>query len=422
MSANGRAVVAKRCADPPVTTQEIERLAAAAGYEVVATATQTRPEDGRYNLGPGKAKHIVETVEETDASTLIVDNDLTPAQTKALADLTPRSTTVVDRYRLVLEIFADGVGDQRAATQVELTRLEYELPRIRDQVGQRDGGLSKFTEKGTPLQDVETRIEMLRTRLADLTDQAAERRRRRRAAGFDLVALAGYTNAGKSTLLHRLADELSLDEYGTAHDDIEETAAIEDRLFRTLETTSRRATIDDRQCIVTDTVGLLDAVPHDLIESFDATLSEATDADLTVVVADASDDPDTFTRRVETAVDVLSDADRRLVALNKVDQLTDAELDERVDALPASVTDSVPVSATTGDLHAFERRIDAALPSYEERTVTLPQGGDTERFLAWLYDHATVDTTVYEGGSVTVTYSGRPSIVDQAAARAPTTE
>lgn len=412
-------MIAKRGEERPVSTQEIERLATAAGFDVADIYTQTRAEDGGYNLGPGKAETVATAVDARDADALVVDNDLTPAQTQALADLTPTETTVLDRYRLVLEIFADGVGDRRAETQVELARLEYDLPRIRDQVGRRDGGLSKVTEKGTPLQDVEARIEELRRRLGEITDRAAERRADRRAHGFDLVALAGYTNAGKSTLLHRLADDLSLESYGDRHDDLAETAGIEDRLFRTLETTSRRATVHGRQCIVTDTVGLLDEVPHDLIESFDATLSEATDADLTVVVADVSDDAKTVRRRLRRSLSVLGAADRTLVALNKVDLVTDAELQDRLAAVADIVPDPVTVSATTGDLHALHDRIDTALPTRETVTTTLDQGGETERFLAWLHEHATVENRTYEGSTVTITYSGRPQVLERATGRFP---
>jgi len=419
MSAHGSAVVAKRGDTTPVTTQEIERLTTAAGYDVIATHTQARPEDGQYNLGPGKADTVAETVAAADARCLVVDNDLTPTQTNELAALLPPGTTVLDRYRLVLEIFADGVADDRAATQVELARLEYDLPRIRDQVGASDHGLSKRVEKGTPLHDVEDRIETLRRRLSAITDRAAQRRETRREQGFDLVALAGYTNAGKSTLLHRLADDLALEDYGTGHDDLDETAAIEDRLFRTLETTSRRATIDGRRCIVTDTVGLVDELPLDLVEAFDATLSEATEADLTVVLADASDDPTTLRRRLATSMSVLEDATRTLVALNKVDRLSAAAVTARVDAVADIVDDPVTISATEGDLTALRTRIDAALPGLETATVELPQGGATQQFIAWLHDHASVEATEYTGETVRVTYAGRPTIIEQARAKHP---
>ncbi|MFB6104242.1 MAG: HflX GTPase family protein [Halobacteriaceae archaeon] len=419
MSAHGSAVVAKRGNTTPVTTHEIERLATAAGYDVVRTHTQARPEDGQFNLGPGKAETVAESIATHDADCLVVDNDLTPTQTNALAALAPAETTVMDRYRLVVEIFADGVGDTRAATQVELARLEYDLPRIRDRVGARDHGLSKRTEKGTPLHDVEDRIDTLRRRLAEITDRAAERRATRREQGFDLVALAGYTNAGKSTLLHRLADDLSLEEYGTGHDDLDETAAIEDRLFRTLETTSRRATIAGRRCIVTDTVGLVDELPVELVESFDATLSAATEADLTVVVADVSDEPSTVRRRLETSLSILEDARRTLVVLNKVDRISDADLAARVDAIDDLVADPVPVSATEGNLTALASRVDAALPTHETETVELPQGGATQQFLAWVHDHASVEATEYTGETVTVTYTGRPEVIAQARTRYP---
>lgn len=421
MADDSRAVIARRTAAPPTKTEEIERLTAAAGYEVVETLTQVRPADGAYNLGEGKAEAAAQAVASSDANLLIVDNDLTPTQTWNLAQLCPDDTRVLDRYRLVLDIFADGTGDNAAEIQVELATLEYELPRVRNAVGQRDHGLSKSSEKGTPIQDLEGRIEDLQRELRDLERAHADRRQQRRKQGFDLVALAGYTNAGKSTLLHRLADELSLAEVGESHDDLDETAAVEDRLFRTLETTTRRATVDGRQLLLTDTVGLLDELPHDLVESFETTISAATEADLTLVVADVAEEPSDLQRKLQTSLDVLSDARRLLIVLNKADLLSDDEVSRRRE-LVEEMADApvVAASALEGGLTPLKDELEAQLPPTEPLEFTLPQAGSTQEFLSWLHEHAIVENVEYGTEAVEVTACARPEVVEQARARAPT--
>lgn len=423
MTDDSRAVIARRGASAPVDTAEIERLTSAAGHEVVATVTQVRPPDGAYNLGTGKAEQAAAAVADHDANILVVDNDLSPTQTWNLAKLCPENTRVVDRYRLVLDIFAGGTGDRAAELQVELATLEYDLPRVRNAVGERDHALSKRTEKGTPIQDLESRIEAVQRDLRSLEQTHTERRRQRREQGFDLVALAGYTNAGKSTLLHRLADDLSLDDLGSGHSDLTETAGVEDRLFKTLETTTRRTTLDGRRLLVTDTVGLLDELPHELVESFETTVAGATEADLTVVVVDAADDPGVVRRKLDTSIEVLEEANRRLIVLNKRDKLTDEDLSDREEVV-SSLTDDPVVwaSATDGDLSDLQDSIAALLPGQERLSFDLPHGGETESFLAWLHDRTSVETVEYEAGGVSVTATARPEVAEEARGRAPPRE
>lgn len=421
MADDSRAVIARRTVQPPANTEEIERLTEAAGYEVVERLSQVRPPDGAYNLGEGKAEAAAEALASTEAKVLVVDNELTPTQTWNLAQLCPDDTRVLDRYRLVLDIFAEGTGDKAAELQVELATLEYDLPRVRNAVAQRDHGLSKSSEKGTPIQDLEARIEHLQRELRGLEQAHAERREQRREQGFDLVALAGYTNAGKSTLLHRLADDLSLAELGEGHDDLDETAAVEDRLFRTLETTTRRATLEGRQLLVTDTVGLLDELPHGLVESFETTISAATEADLTLVVADVAEESSDLQRKLETSLDVLSEARRLVVVLNKADLLSDDEISRRRDLVEEMVdAPVVTASALEGGVRALKDEVADQLPQTEPLEFTLPQAGSTQEFLSWLHEHAIVEDVEYRTDAVEITACARPEVVEQARARAPT--
>ncbi|PSQ17197.1 GTPase HflX [Halobacteriales archaeon QS_8_69_26] len=408
----GRAVVARR-ADPgeSADTKEIAALAAAAGYAVVGTASQARPEDPGTNLGDGKVDELVALVAETDADAVVVDNELTPAQTVELEDRLPGRVEVLDRYRLVLGVFAEGAGTERARLQVEHARLRYELPRIKERAG--GHRMSKWTEKGTPVQDVEKRIETIERKLDSLPTPAERHRERRREQGFDLVAVAGYTNAGKSTLLHRLADDLDVTDHEPDHPDRDATAAVQDRLFKTLETTTRKATVGDREALVTDTVGFVDELPHELVESFSTTIDEVGAADVAVLVADAADPPDRLRGKVETALSVVANAETPVVvALNKVDLLDAEELDERRAALADLAADPVAVSAIEGTgVNDLRARVRDALPT-ETVEVTLPNTDEAMSLVSWAYDHGEVREVEY-GDRVRLSFAGRPGVVER---------
>ncbi|WP_440765439.1 GTPase HflX [Natronorubrum sp. DTA7] len=429
-STGRRTVVANRSTTTPVETDEIRALTRAAGDEVVAELTQTGPADSGTYLGRGKVDELAETVAGHDAQRVVVDGKLTPSQHHTLESLLPDETVVVDRYRLVLEIFQAQAGTRRAQLQVELAQLRYDLPRIIESAD--EGALNKQTEKGSPVYDVRDRIDRLEGKLDSLPNPAKQFRDRRREKGFDLVTIAGYTNAGKSTLLHRLADDLSLEGAQIGDDSNPEgssknaTAAVEDRLFKTLETTTRRATIDGRPVLATDTVGFVDDLPHDLVESFSSTLSEAATADVVVLVADASDPPARFRRRLEASLDVLAAqdvGDERIVpALNKTDRLSRSERTRRLevasDSLSPSTPEPIPVSVLEGtNLETLRTAILDRLPE-ESATVRLPNCDEAMALVSRAYDRTSVETVDYEGGEVRLECRGRPSVLERFRRRA----
>lgn len=416
------AIVVKRTDEGAADTEEIRLLAEAAGYEVVAEFTQTREADPTYQVGPGKAEELAALVAETGAGTVVFDNELTPTQTHELGELLPGETEVTDRHRLVLDVFEEQAGSKRAKLQVERARLEYDLPRLREEITRELAGedLAHDEKGGQRVRDVERRIDELDRKLAELGDEADQRRRRRREEGFEFVALAGYTNAGKSTLLHRLADDLDFADHEADHADLDATAAIEDRLFKTLDTTTRRATIDGRRALVTDTVGFLDDLPHELVGSFHRTLSATASADCVVLVADASDPPDELRAKLETSVDLLADAEGEVITvLNKADLLAEDELAEREEAIEELTPDPLAVSATGGrNLDALRDRIADALPDLRRAELVLANDGDTMSLVSWLYDHASVEDVTYREGKVRIAFEGRPPVVEKAKARA----
>ncbi len=414
------AIVAARAARPPVETDEIRALTEAAGYVVTGECTQVRQADPGTKLGSGKVDELVELVRAYDAELVVFDGRLTPKQTTTLQDRLPDGTPVFDRYRLILEIFGERAQQSRAQHQVELARLRYDLPRIRE--GADEGLLNRRTEKGSPLYDVEDRIDRLETKLAALPEPAAEVRERRREEGFDLITLAGYTNAGKSTLLHRLADELSVADAEPQHHDEDAVAAIEDRLFETLETTTRRATIDDRPALVTDTVGFVQDLPHDLVRSFSETLSEAGAADVVVLVVDATDQADTIREKIQVSLDVLAAQDVEpksvVTALNKIDRLDGAQRRRTRQSVSETATAPVPISATAGtNVDSLVDAIVRRLPTDHE-SFRLPQNDATMGMLSWLYDTAVVESVEYSGSTVEISVRGRPTVIERARAKA----
>ncbi|MFB6221308.1 MAG: GTPase HflX [Halolamina sp.] len=410
-------VVARDAAERP-DTEEIRRLADAADYRVVDELTQRRREDGTYNVGHGKATELARRVMATDAGTVLFDNELTPGQYRNLVALLPDGTVVIDRHRLVLNIFAQGTGGKAARLQVELAKLRYQLPRVRET--EERTHMQRAAETGSRLVDIEKRIRTVERKLDRVTDRAAARRADRREEGFGLVAIAGYTNAGKSTLLHRLADDLAVEELHPGHADLDGEAEVADRLFKTLETTTRRATLDGRPVLLTDTVGLVDGLPHDLVASFSATLDAVADSDAGLLVVDASDPLDTLREKLRVSIAELNDPRGKLVAvLNKTDLLSAEETAEHQAAVAeqSGIHAVVPVSAIEGTgIDRLRSVVSGTLPSRRAQ-FALPNDGETQSFIAWVHDHGQVETA-YEGDSVRVRFEASPEVVQRAVSRA----
>ncbi|MEF8812289.1 MAG: GTPase HflX [Halovenus sp.] len=409
------AIIAKRVTDGDPATEEIRQLTEAAGARVVGEVTQSRARDPGTELGAGKVARLADMVAETGADTVVVDGDLTPGQTVTLEDET--GTRVVDRHRVVLEIFARQARTRRAQLQVELARLQYRLPRVRERAD--EGALNRRTEKGTRYYDLRDRIDELERKLDDLPAADEQFRERRRQQGFDLVAIAGYTNAGKSTLLRRLADEMDLEQ--DEHEDIEATAAAEDRLFKTLETTTRRATLAGRPVLLTDTVGFLDDLPHWLVESFRGTLTEVETADAVLLVADIAQPTDQLRRKLEVVHGTLgADAPPVVTVFNKADLVPAETRNRRCEAVADLAPDPVVVSAREGPLAGLEDRVIDALPSLERTELTLPLTDGAMSLVSRIHEESTGVEVTYGSDRVVVAFAAKPATADRLCARAET--
>ncbi|WP_255149748.1 HflX GTPase family protein [Halorarius halobius] len=408
-----RAVIGVRTDSGTADTTEIEALAGTGGYEVVHATGVVAPRDATYNLPPRVVDDLATAVADTGADTVVVDADLTPGQAFNLAERFPEGTTVLDRYRLVLDVFEAGAGTKAARLQVERARLEHELPRLRERINRDEATeITRHDEEGKPIEDHKRRIDELTRKLKRIEDPTAERMARRREAGFDCVALAGYTNAGKTTLLRRLAAAVDSEASGPA--DLDTGPGVADRLFETLGTTTRRATFGERPALVTDTVGFVSNLPHDLVAPFEATLTTAHHADVVVLVVDGSDPAEMIRRKVAVARDQLADTEGAVVpVVNKVDRLDGAALATAREAVGG---DPVAVSARDGGLSALRERVLAELPT-ERTTLRMPNCDAAMSLVSWAYDHTRVHDVSY-GDRVTVELSGRPAVVAEAKRRA----
>ena len=295
---------------------ELRELSRTAGVEPVAELVQYRARpDPRTYVGKGKLAELKGHFRESGAESLIVDDELSPVQQRQLEDAL--QARVVDRTQLILDIFAQHAVTAEGKLQVELAQLEYNLPRMRglwQHLERLGGGLGT---RGPGESQLETdrrlarrRVTLLRDRLRRLAKQRATRRKSRRRSETPTIALAGYTNVGKSTLLNALTDA---------------GVSVDDRLFETLDPTTRGFEFEGRRYLVTDTVGFIRRLPHQLVEGFAATLEETLVADLVLHVADASapdDELDAMLAAVESVLGEIGAGELPLeLVLNKIDQV-----------------------------------------------------------------------------------------------------
>ncbi len=338
---------------------ELAELVGTAGADVVARVTQRRdqPDPATY-LGRGKAQELRELSEANDADTVVFDDELSPAQQRNLEQILGR--TAIDRTAVILDIFAQNARTQEGKTQVELALLRYRLPRLRGRgrsFSQQAGGIGTRGPGETQLEVDRRRLLHRVGRLeADLRRLAVTRRNQRRArqrSRQHAISLVGYTNAGKSTLLNRLTGA---------------GVTVENHLFSTLDPRTRRLALPGGETVlVSDTVGFVRKLPHQLVEAFRSTLEEVREADLLLHVVDGSvPEPEAQMEAVRLVLDEIGAADvPELVAVNKADRaLSPRRLAERH---PGAVV----VSALTGEgLEDLLRAIGDALRA-ADRVVEL---------------------------------------------------
>ncbi|WP_406661050.1 GTPase HflX [Methanolobus sp. ZRKC3] len=388
-----RAILVKR--DDPRSDEEtnvrqmleLGELANSAGYTVVAEMTQARHPDRKYQIGRGKVDELAELVQGHDAEKIIFYNQLSTTQIYNISETC--SCEVIDKFQLILEIFATRATTSRSKLQVELARLEYELPKARTIVSllkkeERPGFMGLGGYEDSYEQDIKGRISRIKNELKNMEKDSNSLRKHRQSMGFTLVTLAGYTNAGKSTLFNAL---------------VEEDVKVKDMLFTTLVPTTRSMKVVGRDVLLTDTVGFIEDLPHWMVDAFRSTLNEIFLADVVLLTVDSSEPLESIRNKLlvchETMWDQLQEVSI-VTVFNKVDQLTKDELDERILSLGYLAPNPVAVSAKTDfGLDALKEELRKHLPKWERASVLLPMNEESMSMVSWLYDRAVIHSIKY---------------------------
>ncbi len=372
---------------------ELEALADTAGADALDRVVQRRDHpDGATYLGKGKVREVVETAAALDADMLIFDDELTPAQGRNLEEiagvnpLAERGLKIIDRTALILDIFAQHARSAEGKLQVELAQLNYRLPRLRgwgEVLSRLGGGIGTRGPGETALEAerraILRRIQRVKKDLEDLERTRKIKRKRRAKTGAPVVALVGYTNAGKSTLLRGLTDAGVL---------------VEDRLFSTLDPTTRKLDLPQGSSVLlTDTVGFVRKLPHELVEAFRSTLEEVSQAALLIHVVDASRDPERQIAAVNAVLNEIEATDKpALIVLNKVDLLSEVEMDKLRGRYPEAVFTAAGSGRGLDDLlhalsdHLSRLRVEVRLEIPFQRGDLVARVHETGEVVSETYD------------------------------------
>ena len=369
-----------------VDTEEISALLRTLDIDIVREVVQKRssPHTAMY-LGPGKIKEVVEDIADAGTALIVVNGILKPSQHHALE--TQFGRECVDRVGIILKIFAEHAHTDEAKRQVTLATLKYELPFLREWIHKSKGGERPgFLSGGAYATEVyyehaRSHIHRIEEELERRTEQRELRRRRRRNAGFFLVSLAGYTNAGKSAILNALCDT---------------SVEVDGRLFSTLSTTTRKLEGSTKRVLITDTVGFIKDLPLELVNAFNATLEEIFLADMILLVVDVREPMDMIERKLKASDAILVprlQGQTVVVVGSKVDGMSESEVEKiRIElqerARPRQVV--LTSAKTHSGLDRLVQIIDRTYGSTNQIRATLPQTDEAYSLISSLYDVADV--------------------------------
>ncbi len=387
--------------------QELRELAKAAGYHPLGELTQTRFPDSRYQLGRGKIEELAELVRSTGAEKVIFYNKLSTTQLFNISEIC--GCQIIDKFQLILEIFAKRATTHCSKLQVELARLRYEVPRARAIVSllkkeERAGFMGLGDYEDSYELDLKKRIARIESELESAEKDDESLRVFRHRKGFSLISLAGYTNAGKSTLFNAIVNE---------------SVEVKDMLFTTLVPMTRALDLGGRKALLTDTVGFIEDLPHWLVDAFKSTLDEIFLSDLILLVVDVSERPDMILQKLSTSHDTLWDRIQGvpvITVLNKTDMLDESELDTIMEQIGYMAPNPVFVSAKEGEgMTALKAEIIRHLPAWSFCSLSLPNSEKGMSLLSWLYEEGIVHRVEY-GKRIMVDYEARKEIISKAQA------
>jgi len=400
-------IVQRRLSNERSSLDELRSLAGSAGYTVVGSLEQMREPDSRYQIGRGKAEELAELVAKNNVEKTIFDNDLKPVQAYNLAKMT--GVEAIDRFQLILEIFARRASTLEAKLQIELAKMRYELSRAKERVK-----LARMEEQpgfmGLGMYEVDLYYEEVKRRVNNINEKLKRIRKRRglhRAhrlrLGFSSIALAGYTNAGKSSLFNALAEEV---------------VTVNPEMFTTLSTTTRVVALSGKKILLTDTVGFIDRLPLTLIEAFHSTLEETIFSNLILLVVDISESQEDVERKLSCCLETIEKIGASgvpvVTVLNKIDLLADNEIQNKIEALENFAPRGTPISALNKtNINLLKQEIMNHLANFVQASFSLPLSNDSMSFLSWLFNHTDVRTVNYEEDVVNVVFESTPWFADK---------
>ena len=386
-------------------------MAESAGYTVVGKIEQIREPDSRYQIGAGKVEELAELVKETHAQKIIFDNPLKPVQAYNLAKAT--GVEAIDRFQLILEIFTRRATTTEAQLQIQLARQQYELAHAKERVRlakkeEQPGfmGLGAY-EVDVYYEAVKRQIHTIRRKLKKPREKRLLHRERRAELGFSSISLAGYTNAGKSSLFNSLAQE---------------EVPVDETLFTTLSTTTRLVNFSKKKFLLTDTVGFIDRLPLTLIEAFHSTLEETIYSDLILLVVDVSEPMDVIGKKLAVCLETIERIGASgipiITALNKIDLLPEIEVQQKFENLKEKTPNPMLVSALRRtNLDLLKQETLKMLKNYIRASFNIPLTNETMSFISWLFKTADVQTIKYTDNYAYVVFEAIPWFAEKVKSR-----
>jgi GTP-binding protein HflX len=368
---------------------------------------QIRKPDARYQIGAGKLEELSKLVQKSGIQKIIFDNPLKPIQAYNIAKATHVET--IDRFQLILEIFAKRAITKEAKLQIQLAKIVYELAhakekvrlaRISEQPGFR--GLGAY-EVDVYHNAVKKQISTIRKKLRKIRKKRLLHRKRRAELGFSTISLAGYTNAGKSSLFNILTKE---------------EAPVDTKLFTTLSTTTRFIVFSRKKLLLIDTVGFIDRLPLELIEAFHSTLEETNYSDLILLLVDVSEENKTIQKKLSCCLETIEQIGASgipiITVLNKIDLLSREKLRQRIKQLKEDVSNPVPISALYNiNIDLLQQEVLKVLNKDVKAAITIPITNENMSFISWLSKKADVQEIKYVTNYAHIILEANPWFVEK---------
>jgi GTP-binding protein HflX len=373
----------------------------------VGTLEQTRPPDARYHIGAGKVEELATLVKDTGASKVIFDNSLRMIQNYNLAKAT--KVEVIDRFQLILEIFARRATTTEAQLQIQLATLKNELKHAREKVrlcrGSEQPGFMRLGvyEADVYRDAIKLQVQTILKKLAAIRTKRILQRERRTELGFLSISFAGYTSAGKSTLFNALT---------------EADNRVDPSLFTTLSTTTRIIEFSNRKFLLTDTVGFIDRLPISLIEAFHSTLEETIYSNLIILVVDLKEPLEVIENKINICQDTINHLNAggipQITALNKIDRLNSEEIQQKLEALKNKIQNPILISAKKHiNLDLLKAQVVRMLENYVQGSFSIPLTSEVMPFISWVHEKTEVKKEEYLGDYAEIKFEANSQIAEQ---------